>query len=83
MNEEQFKILTEKLDFISKMLLLNIVKDLEFSEQVTQLSNLGLKETEIAKILNSTRDKVHSIMRKTKWLKKKKYQIQKWLRDYW
>lgn len=66
LNEEQFKILTEKLDFISKMLLLNIVKDLEFSEQVTQLSNLGLKETEIAKILNSTRDKVHSIMRKTK-----------------
>ncbi len=66
MNEKQFKILTEKLDFISKILLLNIVKDLEFNKQVTQLSNLGLRETDIVKILNSTRNKVHLIMRKIK-----------------
>ncbi len=66
MNEDQFKILTEKLDFISKMLLLNIVKDLEFKNQVLQLSNFGLKEIEIIKILNSTRNKVHEVLRKKK-----------------
>ena len=66
MNENQFKTLTEKLDFISKMLLLNIVKDLEFKNQVLQLSNFGLKETEIIKILNSSRDKVHHVLRSKK-----------------
>lgn len=66
MDDTQFKELNEKLDFISKILALNIVKDLEFKEQVTQLSKLGLKEVEIISILNSNRDKVHSIMRNLK-----------------
>lgn len=66
MNEDQFKILTDKLDFISRVLVLNIVKDLEFKKQVIQLSNFGLKEIEIIKILNSTRDRVHWVLRNKK-----------------
>ena len=66
MNDAQFNQLNEKLDFISKVLILSIVKDLEFKDQVTWMFNLGLKEVEIIPILNSTRDKVHSIVRKLK-----------------
>ena len=66
MDSEQFKLLTDKLDFLSKILILNIVKGLEFKDQVTQLSILGLKEVEIVNILNSDRDKVHAVMRKLK-----------------
>jgi len=66
MNEEQFQILNNKLDFISKALVMNLIRDLDFKKQVTQLSNMGLKEIEIIKILNSTRDKVHGVLRKKK-----------------
>jgi len=66
LNEPQFKILSEKLDFISKILLLNFVKDLEFKDQISSLFAIGLKETEIVTLLNSSRDKVHNIVRKLK-----------------
>jgi len=71
MNEEQFKILNDKLDLISKALLWNLVKNLEFKEQVTHLSNIGLKEIEITKILSSNRAKIHSIL----WRKKDKQNV--------
>jgi len=64
MDEKQFKILNEKLDFIYKALIMNLVKGLDFNEQVINLSNMGLKEIEIVETLNSTRDKVHNILRK-------------------
>ncbi len=66
MDDTQFNQLNEKLDFISKALVLNIVKDLEFKEQVKWLFNLGLKEVEIIRILNSTRNKVNNIVRQLK-----------------
>ena len=66
MNDDQFSKIISRLDFISNALLINIVKDLEYKEQVIQLSNLGLKEIEIVKILNSTRDKVHTVLRNKK-----------------
>jgi len=66
LNDDQFSKIISKLDFISNALVINIVKDLEFKEQVRQLSNLGLREIEIIKMLNSTRDKVHSVLRDKK-----------------
>jgi len=66
MNEDQFKIISDKIDFLTRILVLNLIKDLGFKEQVNQLSNLGFKEIEIVKILNSTRNKVHEVMRNKK-----------------
>lgn len=63
MNEAQFKILNDKLDFLSKVLVMNLIKDMEFKDQAIQLSNFGYKEIEIVKMLNSTRDRVHNILR--------------------
>jgi len=64
MNEEQFSILINKLDFLTKALLMNIIKDLNFNNQVITLYRMGMKESEIKDFLKSTRDKVHSILRK-------------------
>jgi hypothetical protein len=64
MDDNQFSQLTKKLDFISNVLLINIVKDMEFKKQVETLHQIGLTEVEIVKFLKSTRDKVHSITRK-------------------
>lgn len=62
MNEEQFSVLTSKLDFLTKALLVNIIKDLDFKNQVITLHQMGMKESEITDLLKSNRNKVHSIV---------------------
>ena len=66
MNEKQFSTVIKKLDLISNSLLMNIIKDMEFENQVEFLFQSGLTESEIVKFLKSKRDKVHSITRKLK-----------------
>ncbi|MFZ1077595.1 MAG: hypothetical protein WAN47_09245 [Nitrosotalea sp.] len=64
MNDDQFSILTNKLDFLTKALLVNIIKDLDFKNQVITLYKIGMKESEIKDFLKTDRDKVHAIVRK-------------------
>lgn len=67
MNDDQFNIISEKLDLITKALLLNLTKDLDFKQRVLELSKLGLKEAEIVKILAENRGRVHmTLMRQKK-----------------
>ena len=66
MNEEQYTKLMNKLDLISSILLMNVIKDMEFQNQVEFLFQSGLTEAEIVKFLRSNRDKVHAIVRKLK-----------------
>ena len=66
MNDEQYSKLMSKLDLISNALLMNVIKDMEFKNQVEFLFQSGLTEVEIVKFLRSTRDKVHAIVRKLK-----------------
>ena len=63
MNEEQFSILINKLDFLTKALLVNMIKDLDFKNQVITLYKMGMKESEIKDFLKTNRDKVHAIVR--------------------
>lgn len=66
MNEEQYSKLMSKLDLISNVLLMNVIKDMEFKNQVEFLFQSGLTEKEIVTFLKSNRDKVHGILRKLK-----------------
>lgn len=66
MNEEQYSNLMKKLDLISNALLMNVIKDMEFKTQTEFLFQSGLTEAEIVKFLNSTRNKVHEVLRKLK-----------------
>lgn len=66
MNDEQYSKLMKKLDLISNALLMNVIKDMEFKNQVEFLFQNGLTEVEIVKFLNSKRDKIHTILRKLK-----------------
>lgn len=66
MNEDQYAKLMKKLDLISNTLLMNVIKDMEFKNQVEFLFQSGLSEIEIVKFLRSNRDKVHAVVRKLK-----------------
>lgn len=66
MNEEQFSSITNKLDLIHKALALNLTKDLDFKEKVFFLRHVGFAESDIVKLLNSNREKVHSALRRAK-----------------
>jgi len=66
MNDTQYSELMKKLDLISNSLLINIIKNMKFKNQVECLYQIGLTEAEIVKFLKSARDKVYSIVRKLK-----------------
>lgn len=66
MDKQQFNLLSDKIDFLSRVLILNLIRDLNFQEKVIQLRDLGLKEIEIVKMLNSLRDKIHHVLRSKK-----------------
>jgi hypothetical protein len=48
MDEQQFKLLSEKVDTIIKLLALNAVEDKELKDQVLVLSSLGFQPKQIA-----------------------------------
>jgi len=66
MNDKQYSKLMNKLDLISNALLMNVIKDMEFKNQVEFLFQSSLTEAEIVKFLRSNRDKVHVVVRKLK-----------------
>lgn len=66
MNDEQYQTIVNKLDLIHKTLVLNLLQDLEFKDKVILLRQMGFAESDTIKLLNSNREKVHSILRRTK-----------------
>lgn len=62
MDNEQFAVLTNKIDLLTNALLYNIIKDLLFKDQVLTLNRLGLTEVGIATLLNSNKNSVHTIL---------------------
>jgi len=59
MNEEQFKILKDKLEIIIKLLSHNLVKDLKYQkDKIIMLSSIGYKPSEIAEMLGTTANTV-------------------------
>jgi hypothetical protein len=66
MNDEQFAILTDKLDLLTSALLLSLVGDLEFKQKVIELSKLGVKESDIVKLLGEPRGRVHMTLMRHK-----------------
>ena len=63
MNDQQFATIVKKIDFLTNVLLMFLIKDLEFKNQVIILNKAGMKESEIVELLKSKRDKVHSVLR--------------------
>lgn len=66
MKDEQFLTIMNKLDSIHQVLALNLTKDLEFKDKVLFLFRTGFIESDIVKLLNSNRAKVHSVLWRAK-----------------
>jgi cell division protein ZapA (FtsZ GTPase activity inhibitor) len=59
MDEKQFKELNTKLDIITRLLALNMVKDMENQkEKIAYLSAIGFGPVDIARLLNTTANTV-------------------------
>ena len=59
MEDKQFKELKEKLDVITKLLTLNLVKDMELQkDQIIALSSFGFQPSQIADLLGTTANTV-------------------------
>lgn len=54
MNEQQFKEINKKIDTIVRLMILNLIQDKEFKEQVRILSFSGFQPKEIAGFLRKT-----------------------------
>lgn len=67
MDQEQFDKLNEKLDLISRLLSLNVVKDVEsLTSRVEILSSCGFQPKEIAVLLNKEPNHIHQILHNLK-----------------
>lgn len=53
------KMMAAKLDILIRLTAYNIVKGMEFQDQVAQLSKIGLKPKEIASVLGKTENNVN------------------------
>jgi len=60
-NESQFRILSDKMDIIVKLLALNAVKGRELKEQVRLLSSFGIQPKDIARMLEKTPNHIRVI----------------------
>ena len=59
MNDEQFKELKDKLDVITRLLALNIVKDMKLQkDQILTLSSFAFQPSQIAELLGTTANTV-------------------------
>ena len=73
MDEEQFDVLTKKLDSITNLLAFNLLQNKSVSEQIKALTKAGLKASEIALILDKTENQVYvtqTLLKKKKGTKK-------------
>ena len=59
MDEGQFAALSRKIDILTNLLALTVVKDRSISDQVRMLSSTGLKVKEIAEILGRTENQIY------------------------
>jgi DNA-directed RNA polymerase specialized sigma24 family protein len=72
MDEKQFRGITNKLDLITRLLALNIVKDLKSQkEKVLALSSLGIGPTDIAESLGTTVNTVKVALSQARKVKRK------------
>jgi len=72
MSEEQFKILSEKLDTLIKLAAINALKGKNLTDQVEILSEIGLQPKEIATILGTDRNTVSVLKSRAKRRKAEK-----------
>jgi DNA-directed RNA polymerase specialized sigma24 family protein len=70
MDEKQFKEIISKLDLITRLLALNMVKDLQSQkDKILTLDSFGLKPKEIADYLGTTINTVKVTLSKAKKIK--------------
>jgi DNA-directed RNA polymerase specialized sigma24 family protein len=70
MDEKQFKEIISKLDLITRLLALNMVKDLQSQkDKILTLDSFGLKPKEIADYLGTTINTVNVTLSKAKKIK--------------
>ena len=62
MDESQFRILSDKMDVIVKLLALDAVKGRELKEQVRLLSSFGIQPKDIARMLEKTPNHIRVIL---------------------
>lgn len=73
MDEKQFKWIVNKLDLITRLLALNMVRDLKSQkEKILALSSLGVGPTDIAEFLGTTVNTANVVLSKARKVKKKK-----------
>lgn len=70
MDDKQFLILTKNLEVITKLLGVQIIKDMEFREQVRLLSSVGMRFKEIAELTGKTENNVKVTLHLIKKAKK-------------
>lgn len=70
MDDKQFLILTKNLEVITKLLGTQIIKDMEFREQVLLLSSVGMRFKEIAELTGKTENNVKVTLHLIKKAKK-------------
>lgn len=66
MDTKQFTAIMNKLEMIHQLLALNLTRELEFKDKVLLLNHVGFSESDIVKLLNSNRAKVHSVLWRSK-----------------
>jgi DNA-directed RNA polymerase specialized sigma24 family protein len=62
MDERQFKLLSEKMDAIIKLLALKAVESKELKDQVLMLSALGFQPKQIAEIIGKTPNHIRVLL---------------------
>jgi DNA-directed RNA polymerase specialized sigma24 family protein len=63
MDDKQFEELTNKLNLITKLLALNLVKDFKIQkDQIIMLSSFGFQPSEIAELLGTTANTVNVVL---------------------
>ena len=80
MDEKQFKLLSDKIDTIIKLLALNAVQGKELKFQVSTLSSFGFQPKQIADVLGKTPNHISVILhelRKEKAPKNEQAKVEK------
>ena len=66
MNDSQFKQMLQRLDAITKFLAMNLPKEINLTQKVEVLSDMGLQPKDIGPILGTTPNSVSVLLNKIK-----------------
>ena len=66
MNDSQFKQMLQRLDAITKLLAMNLPKEINLTQKVEVLSDMGLQPKDIGPILRTTPNSVSVLLNKIK-----------------